>query len=236
MKVVILAAGKGSRLGDPYLPKPLTVLVDGKSILQHQIEALLTLAPPQDIVVVVGFAKELIMTAFPQLTFVENPQFAEENTSKSLLRALQTIDDDVLWLNGDVVCLPSILKKAAHFGKNGMVVNVGKVAEEEVKYSCSNRGEILHVSKELTNGLGEAVGINCLQKKDLPLFCKCLEQCHPGDYFEKAIELAIAAGMSFWPLTINTAHCVEVDFAEDLTRANKLLKTWQNNDAQSFEV
>lgn len=228
MKAVILAAGKGSRLGDPYLPKPLTLLADGKSILQRQLEELLTLMPPQDIVVVVGFAKERIMAAFPQLTFVENPQFAEENTSKSLLRALRTLDDDILWLNGDVVCHPTILAQAAHFGQNGMVVNVGKVAEEEVKYNCSSNGTILHVSKELTDGLGEAVGINRLQRKDLALFCRCLEQCQPKDYFEKAIELAIAAGVSFWPLTVKTTHCVEIDFAEDLERANSLLKAWQN--------
>ena len=39
MKVIILAAGVGSRLGKSA-PKSLTKLVDGKSILQHQIEGL----------------------------------------------------------------------------------------------------------------------------------------------------------------------------------------------------
>ena len=36
MKIIILAAGIGSRLGNPF-PKPLTPLKDGKSIMQRQI-------------------------------------------------------------------------------------------------------------------------------------------------------------------------------------------------------
>ena len=39
MKIVILAAGIGSRLGNP-LPKPLTLLKNGQSIMQQQIENL----------------------------------------------------------------------------------------------------------------------------------------------------------------------------------------------------
>ena len=39
MRVVILAAGRGTRLGKPY-PKTLTTLKDGKSILSHQIEGI----------------------------------------------------------------------------------------------------------------------------------------------------------------------------------------------------
>ena len=40
MKVIILAAGIGSRLGG-YQPKTLTPLKDGKTILTHQIEGLI---------------------------------------------------------------------------------------------------------------------------------------------------------------------------------------------------
>ena len=39
MKVLILAAGIGSRLGRSY-PKVLTSLLDDKSIMSHQIEGL----------------------------------------------------------------------------------------------------------------------------------------------------------------------------------------------------
>ena len=42
-----------------------------------------------DITVVVGFKKDLIMERFPELTYVYNPFFDRTNTSKSFLQALK---------------------------------------------------------------------------------------------------------------------------------------------------
>ena len=53
-----------------------------------------------DVSVVVGFKKDTIMEAFPNVSFVYNPLFGETNTSKSLLKGLRlTGRDPVLWLN-----------------------------------------------------------------------------------------------------------------------------------------
>ena len=48
MKIIILAAGIGSRLGNPF-PKPLTPLKDGKSIMQRQIDNITTYFDVNDI-------------------------------------------------------------------------------------------------------------------------------------------------------------------------------------------
>ena len=69
MKIVILAAGIGSRLGNP-LPKPLTTLKSGKTIMQQQIENLTKHFDIDNINIVVGFKKELIMESFPDITFI----------------------------------------------------------------------------------------------------------------------------------------------------------------------
>ena len=111
MKIVILAAGIGSRLGSP-LPKPLTLLKNNQSILGQQIKNLSEYFSIHDINVVVGFKKDLIMEAFPELTYIYNQNFDQTNTSKSLLKALiKYSDQGVLWLNGDVVFDPKILEK-----------------------------------------------------------------------------------------------------------------------------
>ncbi|MDX2415074.1 MAG: NTP transferase domain-containing protein, partial [Bacteroidales bacterium] len=60
MKIVLLAAGIGSRLGNPY-PKPLTRLNSGKQIMQQQVDNLVQYFDKNDIIVVVGFKKDLIM-------------------------------------------------------------------------------------------------------------------------------------------------------------------------------
>ena len=60
MKIVILAAGIGSRLGNPF-PKPLTSLKNGDTILKQQIINLTSYFNFDDISIVVGFKKDLIM-------------------------------------------------------------------------------------------------------------------------------------------------------------------------------
>ena len=103
MKIIILAAGIGSRLGNPF-PKPLTPLKDGKSIMQRQINNITTYFDVNDITTVVGFKKNLIMEQFPEVNYVYNPFFDRTNTSKSLLQALKKHrGNSILWFNGDVV-------------------------------------------------------------------------------------------------------------------------------------
>lgn len=223
MKVVILAAGKGSRLGSPG-PKPLTLLSNGQSILGYQLEQILKHATVDDIVVVVGFQKEKIMEEFPDLTYVYNARYATTNTAKSLLAALKKCTGDVLWLNGDVVMLPEVLKKAFANPRTSMVVNVGDVGEEEVKYRQNDDGRILEVSKSVKNPQGEALGVNFCAANDLSKLIEGLKQCSDRDYFERAIEYCIQDGMAVWSIPVDRLACTEVDFPEDLKRANEMLQ------------
>lgn len=226
MKVVILAAGLGSRLGDPNLPKTLTHLANGKAILGLILDNLSPYISLDDIYVVVGYRKEKIIEAFPRLHFIDNPHFAEENTSKSLLRALNQIDDDLLWINGDVVFHRSLLDQVLAERRTGMVVNVGSVGEEEVKYRTDGRGTIVEVSKKVISPEGEALGINFVTAADLGLLRESLLHCHNNDYFEKGIELAIGKGLKVAAFPVDSALCAEVDFPEDLVKANKMITSW----------
>lgn len=223
MKIVILAAGIGSRLGNPF-PKPLTPLSDGKSIMERQIESLSEAFSEHDISIVVGFKKDLIMERFPDLTYIYNQFFDSTNTSKSLLKALKkNSKEDVLWLNGDVLFEPEIfevLKKEIQAKNSFVSVNTSRVAEEEVKYTLKN-GTIEELSKTVKDGLGEAVGINFVAGKDMPVLIEHLEKCDDNDYFERGIETAIQeAGMKVKAVDISQYRCMEVDFKEDLEAAN----------------
>jgi L-glutamine-phosphate cytidylyltransferase len=226
MKVVILAAGKGSRLGHGHLPKTLTPLVDDLTILGHQLQSLGRYISLSNVIVVVGYHKEEIMERYPDLLYVFNPSFAEENTSKSLLRALRKCDEDVLWINADVVFHDSVLDPVFALQKTGMVVNVGRVGEEEVKYRTDGKGRIVEVSKKVERAEGEAVGINFVTKADLGQLCEQLDVCEAQDYFEKALEGCIVEGMDVRSIPIEASLCTEVDFPEDLVRANSLIKKW----------
>lgn len=228
MKVVILAAGKGSRLGDVDLPKPLTHLATGNSILEHQVAILKEYTSIENVIVIIGYHKEQVMECFPGLLFVYNANYSAENTAKSLLRALNKLDDDVLWLNGDVVMHHSVIGSLLAAPRTSMVVNVGPVGEEEVKYRQNTEGRILEVSKHVENPQGEALGINYWSRKDLEMLRRNLERCDDKDYFEKGIELCIEQGLPVWSVPVDSNLCVEVDFPQDLAKANQLIREWSS--------
>ena len=227
VQVVILAAGMGTRLGRP-LPKPLTPLQDGRCILRQQVDNLRSVFEPGvPITAVVGFRADLVMAAAPDLLFAYNPHYDHTNTSKSLLRALTTSrPGGVLWLNGDVVFDPRILGHVLprmHADQSFVCVNTASVGEEEVKYTLDEQGYLRELSKTVLGGLGEAVGINYVASDDKPVLVEQLRNCADADYFERGIETAIAQyGLRVHAADITRFAAVEVDFEEDLLRANQI--------------
>lgn len=228
IQVVILAAGMGTRLSRP-LPKPLTKLKDGRSIMGQQIDNL-KLAFGQDyrLSTVVGFKLEAIVERFPEATYVYNELYDQTNTSKSLLRALKaSAAGGVLWMNGDVVFDPEVLNRIKPLIKTDesfVVVDTAKVGEEEVKYTLDANGFVAELSKTVREPLGEAVGINYVSAKDKQALVEQLDAVADQDYFERAIEVAISAEqVKFKSIDISDLYAVEVDFAEDLIRANEQL-------------
>jgi len=224
-QVVILAAGLGSRLGRS-LPKALTELNDGRTIMQQQFDNIHeAFGPDARITVVVGYKFEHIVEAFPSAAFVYNEQYDQTNTSKSLLRALRaSASGGVLWMNGDVVFDPEALRRAARLvraDQSFVTVNTSKVSDEEVKYTTDAEGFIAQLSKQVVGGLGEAVGINYVSRADKAVLMRQLNKVDNQDYFERGIELAIEQnGLLCEPVDISDLYAVEVDFAEDLERAN----------------
>ncbi|HET8926539.1 MAG TPA: phosphocholine cytidylyltransferase family protein [Microbacterium sp.] len=225
LQTVILAAGMGSRLGRS-LPKPLTELGDGRSIMRQQHDNIrAAFGTVARITTVVGYRAETIVEAFPAAHYVYNDRYDQTNTSKSLLRALGTTGrGGVLWMNGDVVFDPRVLGRAIPLiddDRSFVTVNTSKVSDEEVKYTVTEDGWIKELSKTVRNGIGEAVGINYISSADKRAFMRQLQRVDDQDYFERGLELAIVEdGVRLQPLDISDLYAVEVDFAEDLERAN----------------
>ena len=227
VQVVILAAGMGTRLGRP-LPKPLTVLADGRSILSQQLDNLhQELGEDVPVTLVVGFKATIVMEAAPDLQYVYNQWYDSTNTNRSLLKALRASRaGGVLWMNGDVVFDAKILdavRPSLEADESFVCVNTAKVADEEVKYTVDEQGYVRELSKSVVGGLGEAVGINFVSSADKAALIDQLAACEDQDYFERGMELAIVEhGVRFRPLDISEFAAVEVDSEEDLLRANAL--------------
>lgn len=227
VQAVILAAGMGTRLGRPW-PKPLTPLSDGRTIMQQQMDNVLGAFDDVRIMTVVGFKLELILEEFPNVAYVYNENYDRTNTNRSLLKALrQSAPGGVLWMNGDVVFDPQVLERVKDLiaaEQSFICVNTAVVGEEEVKYTVDADGHVDRLSKTVTDALGESVGINYVGAGDKDRLIARLAECEDSDYFERGIELMIEKDRArVVPFDIRDLFAVEVDFEEDLSRANQHL-------------
>ena len=115
---------------------------------------------------------------------------------------------------------------------------------DSVKDEC-----IKELSKEVKNGLGEAVGINFISANYVDLFIKRLEQCNDNDYFEKALETAIEKdGFKINGKTMGTYYIINVvdppkniskeklkiEVFNTLKEINKKLSNWDNSSEVNF--
>lgn len=225
MKAIILAAGKGKRLGGTS-PKPLQEITNKKTILDFQISSLGKRIGLENILIVVGYKKELFMKRYPNLNFVYNPQFQNTNTAKSLLLALKKIDSDVICLLGDVYFDEEILDLMIDAKHSCCVVDKKQCDGEEMKYDLGKEGFIRHLSKSIRIPKGEIFGLYLFRKKDLKKIRAELETLDNKDYSPKALEnLILRNKLLLFPIYVENFFCLDIDFKRDLEYVRKHLST-----------
>ena len=227
MKIIILAAGRGMRLGK-IVPKPLVSVNGRKTILDFQLEQLTKISSLSDIIIVVGYKYGQFIRKFPDLTYVYNNKYAKTNTAKSLLCAMEKIEnEDVMWLNGDVFFDDSkIIELLLKCNNSCSLVNNEKCGKEEVKYCLDGKGYVKRISKQVNRSEGEVLGINLIKKKDVELFNRELAKVKDDDYFEKALEnLILKNELKLKPIYVKDFFCKEVDFLTDLKKVKEYIKS-----------
>ena len=109
MKVIILAAGRGSRLTPLTDNKPkCLVKLFGKSLLEWQIETFRKFGI-NDISVVTGYKKELI--SFDGIKIYHNKNFEKTNMIETLFCAKKEINERVIVSYGDIIFQNSVVEK-----------------------------------------------------------------------------------------------------------------------------
>ena len=103
MQAVILAGGRGTRLGDMTLeiPKPMLLLED-KPLLHHQVN-LLRKYGIKDIIILVNYLKDPIINYFGDGSgFGVNIRYFEETTPLGTVGGIKEIEE---WITGDFLVL-----------------------------------------------------------------------------------------------------------------------------------
>jgi len=230
---VILAAGKGSRLGNytTDLPKSLLPLgLDGKTLLDYNLD-LLQKFGLKKIIIVTGFNTSKIedhVSKFNNIEIIYNPFWDFCNVLGSLYMALHAINDDFLFLHADTLADKEIWDMLID-SEGDMVLPFERkqCVEEEMKVLLKEN-KIVAISKEidLNEANGEFLGIAKFKKSTIPFFKskskELFKQGNLNHYMESVIQEAINENkFDIKVKDILDHNFVEVDFEEDYIRAKE---------------
>lgn len=109
MKVIILAAGMGSRMGSLTKLKPKCFLkIEGSSLIEKLLKQLKEIGL-KDISIVTGYkSKEF---KFKKINYFYNKEYKSTNMVYSLMKAKKKFNDEILVIYSDIIVTSEILKK-----------------------------------------------------------------------------------------------------------------------------
>lgn len=171
MKAIILAAGKGSRLGKISAGKPKCLIkIEDSTLLEIQIN-ILHACGIDDVSVVRGYEGDKI--DIPGLKYYDNPDYAATNMLHSLFCARKELREEILILYADIIYEEQVIKRmieSTHDIAVGVMVNWkeairqrNKVALEELEMAYfDSENRIEEIGKQRTEEYetsGQFIGI-----------------------------------------------------------------------------
>jgi choline kinase len=248
MDALIMAAGRGSRLGSHTDVRP-KALVDlgGISPLELQLD-LLVARGIRRIVLVTGYQRELVEAAAAgriaeraELRIVWNPFWSVTNVIGSAWLARNDLDGPFVYLHADTVFEASILDDLlASTAAAALAVDFRACEPEQMKADVIDH-RIVHLSKELPEDrtAGEFIGIGVFGgEATAPIRAgldAVMELGVLNAYFEAAINHAIEHGLAIEAVPTGGRRWTEIDFEEDLLLARTLLPVLRTSGATTGE-
>ncbi len=244
LHVVVLAAGRGSRLGALMDDRPKWLIeVGGRTLADRQLDGIAQ-AQEQGAVasvrVVTGHAAEAIDAELARrgsdVATLFNPEYADINNWWSVLRALRELPDDgpMAIINSDLMATPeqvaAFMSAAAAGAADGLLaVDLEKVlTDESMKVSRTAEGVLKRIGKVgIDDPVGEYVGMMMARGDVLRAMREHLEAFvgrpeAANEWYEGAVGRSAAEGVAWeiWPMP--TGGWVEIDDDGDLAAAQAL--------------
>jgi L-glutamine-phosphate cytidylyltransferase len=229
-RAIILAAGRGSRLGPRLEGLPKCLLpIGGLTLLERQLSAL-DLAGVSAITVVAGYEAGRVASACDGAADVlVNERFAETNSLYSLWLARPLLSDGFVVLNGDVLFHPQLLGDLLSSRHDDALLvafrdpAAAPFGEEEMKVKVRG-GRVVDIAKTLqpADTDGENVGIARFSPQGAALLVQLMDQIvaegRLREWAPRAFQ-AFAARRALHAVGTRGFPWVEIDFAEDYERA-----------------
>jgi choline kinase len=225
---IILAAGRGGRLGSLTAERPKCLLrVGARSMLDHQLEAL-RLHGLDSVVVVAGYRADAVEAELRgRARLLLNSRHAETNSLYSLWLARDFAAESFVLLNADVLFDPEILERVLR-SPHPEALAVERRREfcaEEMKVELAGE-RILAMSKELPAGRAHAenVGVLRFSAEGARLLFDRIEELLAAGAEKQFCPFAFNAIADERPLhavPIEGLPWIEIDFTDDLLRARE---------------
>ncbi len=236
MDALIMAAGRGSRLGSHTDDRPKSLIdLGGISPLELQLD-LLAARGIERVLLVTGYRRDeveaaAITRAAGRLVVqpVWNPFWSVTNVVGSAWMARESLTRPFVYLHADTVFDPTILDDLLASTADAVLPIDFRPCEPEQMKATVIDDRITHLSKELSDAdtAGEFIGIGVFREGALPPIRAGLDGVLAAGtlngYFEAALNHAIDAGLVLRPLATAGRPWTEIDFEEDLALARTLL-------------
>jgi choline kinase len=229
---VILAAGMGQRLREIIDDKPKGLLaIDGKELVWRSLECLINHGIT-DITMVLGYMREkyieTLKEAFPDIKYVQNPDYAETGSMHSLLLAREQLRSDFLLLESDLLyedrCISSLLEDP---GDEAVLISGATHSGDEV-YVHGEDGLIKYIAKKKHPDFisqGELVGISKISTDLYEKMCEFYnrEIRFPSDFHYEDCFSALSERMPIRYLKVEDVIWTEIDDPSHYKRALDLI-------------
>lgn len=177
-KAVILAAGKGQRLGNLARGMPKGFISLGEEIIIEESIKKILLLGIKEILIVTGYMDsfyEQLKDKFNSITTIKNERFADSGTMHSLFCARNFIDSNFLLLESDLIFETRGLAAVMECPQENCLLLSGRTQGGDEVYVEETEGMVSKISKDskcLENVVGEFVGIS---KISVSLFKKMIQ-------------------------------------------------------------
>ena len=235
MRAILLAAGRGRRLGIEE-PKCL-VTIERKTLLERHCANLLESAVT-NVTIVVGFQRALIDAMLPKLPsaldieLIENADFTRGSIlSLDVAVRAGRLDQGGLWMDADVIYPAALIRRLVGSPHENCVLMDGRSEETGEEMMLGTRGDrVLHIARRVGkdwDAIGESVGFAKVGPAGAAVMKRILGEEVAAGRVDQEYEAAMDKAFKEIPFgfeRVDDLPWTEIDFEEDVEKARRLAR------------